>query len=108
MTEYLKEYIKEVETLVKGKVTKDDVEDLYKKITFFQHERLIHLIVTMFFVLFTLVFLVLCFKNTLFLIPTIILLIMIVFYILHYYFLENSVQKLYKIYDKMNSKVISK
>ena len=108
MTEYLKEYIKEVESLSKNKVTKEDLDNLYKKITFFQHERLIHLIVSMSCIVFTLIFMILCFKNTLFLIPTLILLVMVIFYIFHYYFLENSVQKLYKLYDKIHSKVISK
>ena len=108
MKEYLKEYISETEKLSNGKVSKEDLDNLYKKITFFQHERLIHLIVSMFCVLFTILFMMLCLKNNLFLIPTIILLVMITFYIIHYYFLENSVQKLYKLYDKIYSKVISK
>lgn len=108
MTNYFKEYIKEVENLLDKKVTKDDLNNLYKKITFFQHERLIHLIVTMFCGVFALIFTLLCFQNRMFLIPTLIMLVMLIFYIIHYYFLENNVQYLYKLYDKMNSKVISK
>ena len=108
MKEYLSDYIKEVEDSLKGKVTKDDLKNLNKKIKFFQHERLIHLIVTMFCGVFDLIFIILFFQNKLFIIPTIIMLVMLIFYIIHYYFLENSVQYLYKLYDKMYSKVISK
>ena len=108
MRNYLNEYIKEIEDSLNKKVTKEDVDNLYKKISFFQHERLIHLIVTMSCGLFSLLFAILFFKNELFLYPTIIMLVMLVFYIIHYYFLENKVQYLYKLYDKMNSKVISK
>jgi hypothetical protein len=108
MKEYLNNYIKEVEDSLKGKVTKDDLKELNRKIKFFQHERLIHLIVTMSCGVFALLFAILCFHNKLFLYPTIIMIIMLIFYIFHYYFLENKVQYLYKLYDKMNSKVISK
>ncbi len=108
MTNYIKSYIEEVEKSLNGKVTKNDLEELCKKIEFFQHERLIHLIVTMSCGVFALIFTLLCFENRLFLFPTLIIFIMLIFYIIHYYFLENKVQYLYKIYDKMNSKVISK
>ena len=84
MREYLKEFLEETEKLSKGKVTKEDLDNLYKKITFFQHERFIHLIVSMFCTLFAILFMMLCFKNSLFLIPTLVLLIMVTFYILHY------------------------
>ena len=102
MTKYLKEYIKELENNPSKKV----IDNMYNKITFFEHERLIHLIVTMFFVLFSLIFTFMCFytKVDYFIIITLILYVIDIFYIFHYYFLENSVQKLYKLYDKYMNK----
>ncbi|MDR1530112.1 MAG: hypothetical protein LBS40_06950 [Burkholderiales bacterium] len=69
----------------------------------FQHERLIHLIVTLFFALLLLV----SFAGTLifpawqfFLIDALVS-ITLLFYIKHYFFLENHVQKLYPITDEL-------
>ena len=73
------------------------------QIEFFQHERLIHLIVTVLFALMTtfcLIGMVLSFHISLviLLIP---LLILLFPYISHYYLLENGVQKMYRQYDSM-------
>ena len=57
MREYLNNYLKETEKLLAKKtILKEDIEQLKTKISFFQHERLIHLIVTLFFSLFALFF----------------------------------------------------
>lgn len=97
MKKQIKEYIKEVEN---KKVTK---EDILNHISFYQHERLVHLIVTIFVgtcaVLFFLASLLLE-KLSLILI-FIILALLFIPYILHYYFLENNVQKLYILYKKL-------
>lgn len=98
-------YTQEVEKKLKKKVEKNDLEELKIKIAFFQHERLIHLIVTMFFALFALAFLALGMISYIFLFIFFILLVFLYFYILHYFFLENHVQYLYKIYDQMLLKV---
>ena len=103
MTKYIKEYIKEIES--KKQINKKDLEELKDKISFFQHERLVHLFIMLFCLLMLIIFIILCFKNKLFIIPTLILLVLNIFYIIHYYFLENSVQYLYKVYDKMNDKI---
>ena len=102
MKRYINDYIKEIQ---KSK-NKNDIESLKTKISFFQHERLIHLIVTLFFVLFSLIFTFISYytKSIVFVIITLILYIFNIFYIIHYYILENGVQKLYKIFDKLNSK----
>ena len=102
MKKYINDYIKEIQ---KSK-NKNDIESLKTKISFFQHERLIHLIVTLFFVLFSLIFTFISYytKSIVFVIITLILYIFDIFYIIHYYILENGVQKLYKIFDKLNSK----
>ena len=106
MRKYLKKYIKETESKLKDKTNKSDVEELIIKIKFFSHERLIHLIVTMFFALFTIIFfyISLTLQSFILMIVTITLLILLVFYIFHYFYLENGVQHLYKLYDEMNKK----
>ncbi len=84
-----------------------DTKDLLVNIKLFQHERLIHLIVTVFVGLATILFfgIGLLTDNIFFLVLALITLILFAFYILHYYFLENSVQKLYDYYwnNKKNS-----
>ena len=77
------------------------------KIAFFAHERLIHLLVMMLFAVCTvLTILAIVIWQTLALIPlAALLLVLLVPYIKHYYFLENSVQLLYKYYDRIYEKV---
>ena len=71
------------------------------QISFFQHERLIHLIVTITFALLTIISLVACLfvMNVALIILTILFLALLIPYVRHYYILENSVQELYKRYD---------
>ena len=78
------------------------------KIAYFQHERLIHLMVTLAFASFLLFEI-----FSLFILPREfliagILLVLIFFgltigYVMHYYFLENSVQKMYHMRDEIRS-----
>ncbi len=77
------------------------------KIGFFSHERLIHLLVMILFAICTVItILAIVIWQTLTLIPlAVLLLILLVPYIKHYYFLENSVQLLYKYYDRIYEKV---
>lgn len=104
MKKYLKEYIEKIDKSLNNKET--NLEKLKKehliKIGFFEHERFIHLIVTVFYALFTILFLFLSTINNLYIIPTLILIIFLIFYVKHYFFLENSVQYLYRQYDRMN------
>lgn len=79
-----------------------------KQIEFMQHERLIHLIVTcLFSIIFFIVLLgFICYKAVVF-IPLLLLIIcLLVPYIMHYYFLENNVQKMYGIYNSLRQKSI--
>ena len=72
-----------------------------KQIHFLQHERLIHLIV-MLFVIFSALFffsLFLLLNNILFLALFGILLILTIFYVFHYFKLENTVIEWYFIYN---------
>ncbi len=104
MKKYLNDYIVEVEN--KKKITQKDKDELLIKIKFFSHERLVHLIVTISFVIFSIMFTFMSFytEKILFYVVTLVLYIIDIFYILHYYALENGVKKLYKIFDKLNSK----
>lgn len=79
--------------------------DLLVQIRFFQHERLIHLIVTAVFGLLTMLALIGIFLAEESTIPMVVLLvfflILLIPYIRHYYILENGVQKLYEYYDRL-------
>ena len=102
MRKYLYDYIKEIDNLLaNNEITKKVIENHLIKINFFQHERLIHLIITLFFALLFITFMVLGFVNYMFLGATAIILVLLIFYIVHYYHLENGVQYLYKQYDNM-------
>ena len=105
MKKYLEEYVKEIDNLLeKETINKNTVEKHLVKIKFFQHERLIHLLVTLFYALAFLICLVLSIYIWTFLIVSIILICFLIPYILHYFFLENNAQYLYKQYDKMLGK----
>ena len=102
MKKYLYDYIKEIDDLLaNNEITKKIIENHLIKINFFQHERLIHLIITLFFSLLLIIFIALGFVNYIFLGVTAIILVLLIFYIIHYYHLENGVQYLYKQYDRM-------
>ena len=103
MKKYIQNYIKEIE--LKKDIKKSDIEELKDKISFFSHERLVHMFIMLFCILILLIFIILSLNNIIFILPTIIMMILNIFYILHYYFLENNVQYLYKLYDKMNDKI---
>lgn len=99
MKKYMYNYIEYVEANKK----KVNSEEMLVKIEFFQHERLIHLIITLFYVLMFLVFLVLISISYIFIIPSALLMVFVIFYIIHYFVLENGIQYLYKLYDTVNS-----
>lgn len=82
-------------------MVQDKLKEHLVQVGFFQHERLIHLIVTVTFALLEMLAIVLSvISDSLFtlLLPIVILLIP---YIRHYYILENEVQKMYGQYDRM-------
>ena len=103
MRKYIKDYILELETKIKDnhKFSEKEIANLRIKITDFQHERLIHLLVTLFYAIFALFFLGLCNFHVIFLIPFLAMIVFLLFYIIHYFFLENAVQYIYKLYDKV-------
>ena len=107
MKNYMYNYINEIENKLNKKITKEDIEELKTKISFFSHERLIHLLITLFFALISIIFTGICLSSFNYFIYVILLIlyIMDIFYIIHYYRLENGVQYLYKLYDQMNKKI---
>ena len=100
MKKYLYDYIKEIDEVIESKkITKEVIDNHLIKIGFFQHERLIHLLVTLFYALLFLIFFALSYLHYIFFIPTTLILILLICYIIHYFHLENGVQYLYKQYD---------
>ncbi|MDD6810513.1 MAG: hypothetical protein PUD93_01400 [Lachnospiraceae bacterium] len=114
MEERLKKYLAEMENQAvlweKGNgtgLTEQEKEwqkkELLTQIEFFQHERLVHLIVTVTFAVLTMLAIVgvlLTPQPALFAL-ILLLLILLIPYIRHYYILENGVQKLYGYYDRL-------
>ena len=79
------------------------LEEHLVQISFFQHERLVHLLVTLAFALMELgaaVATALA-PQPLTAALALLLLVLLVPYIVHYYFLENETQKLYAQYDRI-------
>ena len=74
-----------------------------KWIQFLQHERLVHLLVTLALsLLFIITFGISLFlPNPYFFLLFAVLAVLLSFYIFHYYKLENSVQRWYSIYDEL-------
>ena len=104
MRKYLENYTKEIDNKIKSKkITQKDIENHLIKIKFFQHERLIHLLVTLAYGIFVFLSVIISLKINLFLIILYLALIVLLFYVRHYFFLENHVQYLYKQYDKMKN-----
>jgi Zn-dependent protease with chaperone function len=78
-------------------------EEHLAQISFFQHERLVHLLVTALFAvveLFATLLMVLTFSPAV-LALFLAVLVLLVPYIAYYFFLENEVQKLYGLYDRI-------
>ena len=101
MKDLIKSYQKQVDDKLKNKsFTKQDIEDFKVMINYFQHERLIHLLVTITVIFVTCFFFyLLTIKSSIILfILVIILLIMLGFYLYHYYFLENNIKELEEKY----------
>lgn len=107
MRKYLENYVKEIDKKIEEKnITEKDIENHLNKIEFFQHERLIHLLVTLTYGIFLFLSVLIFTKIWLFVVVIYIVLIFLLFYVRHYFFLENNVQYLYQQYDKMKNIVI--
>ena len=88
MKKQIKEYIEEVEKKIENKeITKEYKNDMLNYISFYQHERLIHLIVTVFVGICAVLFFLamMCFEQIILIAIFIILLLLFIPYIFHYY-----------------------
>ena len=107
MEKRLKDYLEYMVSLDISKMSveerKKELDNLMTQILFFQHERIVHLIVTITFAILTLMalFITLVVETMATLILCAGFLILLIPYIRHYYILENGVQKLYTIYDEL-------
>ncbi len=108
MKERILNYVEQTEKDInsKEKITKERLDYHLIQIQQFQHERLIHLIVTAFVGTVAMLFLLfgLLEENIGLLIAFLALVCLFIPYILHYYLLENNVQKMYYQYDKLKTK----
>ena len=111
MEKALKEYLKAIDAaLTMLTETPSDRERIrlwldwhLTQVQAFQHERLIHLIVTLFFAFLLLASFVgtMVFSQWPFFVLDVLILITLLFYIKHYFFLENNVQKLYPSTERL-------
>lgn len=106
----MKQYCREHETRVTSFTpSRELLEEHLQMIRRLQHERLIHLIVLMMVVfveLFTVDLVVLHLEtNPLAAVMMLALAILLLFYFYHYFFLENTVQRWYKIADDMQQRI---
>lgn len=106
MTKQIREYLEMLERFFREDHSEAELvklrAELLQRIAFYSHERLVHLIITMSFAVFFLLALLMCLlvRNAGLAVLALLLLAMLVAYIKHYYFLENSVQKMYLYYYK--------
>jgi hypothetical protein len=99
VTEFIKTHN---ESLKRDVIDETFLSHHLEQISFLQHERLVHLIVMLFVIFAVLLFfsLFLLLNNILFLVLFFILLILTMFYVFHYFNLENTIIKWYFIYNE--------
>ncbi|MBE6901365.1 MAG: hypothetical protein E7478_02730 [Ruminococcaceae bacterium] len=107
MTKQIREYMEYITAYMKEQHTDEELirerSLLLKRIELYQHERLIHLLVTLAFAIFFLLslFMFLSVGGAGLFVLTLLFLILLIPYIKHYYFLENTVQEMYRIYYRI-------
>ncbi len=82
------------------------LNDHLVQIGFFQHERFVHLLVTVLFALMEIISMAatVATENMGLLVLDVMILVLLIPYIRHYYILENEVQKMYFQYDRIREK----
>ncbi len=111
MEQFCREHEARVTAAVEaGEATPELLEEHLRMIAWVQHERLVHLIITVIVVLCELftVDLVLLHPE-LGIMPAVIMLglaVLLGFYFWHYFFLENTVQRWYRIAEEMREKLL--
>lgn len=111
MTKQIRAYLELLERFFRAEHTDEEIEqmraELLRRIKFYQHERLVHLIVTMSVGVFFMLSLILYLSQSGagLLILTVMFLVLLAAYLKHYYFLENSVQRMYLYYYQIAENV---
>ena len=109
MKNELKAYIEKMSKLIEsGEMTREQLASMLVSIGFFQHERLIHLLVTLAFAVMTILSLLMTVQELYFLPLFVLFLALEVPYVFHYYRLENGVQKLQRMYREAEEKIENK
>lgn len=107
-------YMMEHEAYIKKLLMSEEQQDWVRiqeyhraQIEFMQHEREVHLIITLTFALFLLGSIVtaILIEEILFIVLSFILLVVELFYIVHYFRLENGVQRWYSLYNQIEDKL---
>lgn len=107
MWKELKEFIAYMDNETSKELTEQEKEKLNKelqtKIGYFQHERIVHLIVMFLVAVCTIIAMMsfVAFESIGVALLFVALMCLLVPYIVHYFHLENGVQKLYTYYDKV-------
>lgn len=107
MEKRLKEYLECYRRYTTGESDISDkektLEEMLVQIRFFQHERLIHLIVTVLFAVLAVMSILanLLIQEWVLLALCLMFFVLLIPYVRHYYILENGVQTLYEYYDRI-------
>lgn len=105
------DYVKRINGCINGEIPVDSWEELLEEhlvqTAFFQHERIVHMFIMLFFALFTVGTIVteVVSGYTPLLIVIALFFVLTIPYIKHYYLLENKCQEMYEQYDKIWQKV---
>lgn len=109
MIDYMNTYLEYIKSKLSDKnLTKTELEmyksDFLSHIQFMQHERLIHLLVTILFaILLMFGFIVMLISFSWIMVGFVVIIFAVeIFYIFHYYKLENGIQKMYRVYDEVS------
>lgn len=111
ITKWCREYEKQLEEALDANPASDELARMLaiheKRLSYLMHERLIHLIVvfiTVILVLFSIALILFCPEASPASIPMfLILFVLLVFYIRHYFFLENTVQHWYRLAEEIEN-----
>ena len=104
-------YIKKIQDELEKNLSKEELEDLscdyLTHIHFYQHERFVHLIVLVTVAVLTMISIGLAFMqfNEMFIVAGMFF-VLLVPYIFHYMYLENTVQKMYLKYNEIREMAI--
>jgi hypothetical protein len=107
MKKRILEYRTRIDTLLEENAPDTPWEEILEEhlvqVGFFQHERLVHLLVTLAFAIMGVAsFMITYFQPSVgMLVLSLLFLSLLIPYVMHYYLLENETQKMYTQYDKI-------